>query len=180
MTDQNMILFVASYADVADAEADWEAVKLLHRAGDLGHVSAGIVAKNADGTLTLVRHDTTAKHLAWGGVIVGATLGVLFPPLGYAALAGGALDAAVLGTAGGLSGHLWTAIPRDDLRELGGILEAGQAALAVIAVDKVQDEVDAVITRSARKAAKKFDKGDIDGALDALEKGADLATAIEE
>ena len=77
-----------------------------------------------------MRHDTTAKHLAWGGVIVGATLGVLFPPLGYAALAGGALDAAVLGTAGGLSGHLWKAIPRDDLRELGGILEAGQAALA--------------------------------------------------
>ena len=66
-----------------------------------------------------------------------------------------------------------------DLRELGGILEDGQAALAVIAVDKVQDEIDAVITRSARKAVKKVDKGDLDGALDALEKGADLVDALE-
>jgi hypothetical protein len=35
------------------------------------------------------RHDTTAKHLAWGGVAMGAFLGVLAPPIGLAFLTGG-------------------------------------------------------------------------------------------
>jgi len=179
MSEQNMILLVASYSDVADAELDWEAIKALHQEGELGHVSAGIVTKQADGTLTLKRHDTTAKHLAWGGVLVGAALGVIFPPLGLAALAGGAVGAAVLGTVGGLTGHLWRAVPRDDLRELGDLLAVGDAALLVVAVDKVQDEIDAVITHAENKAAKKLEKGDTDGALDALTRGAETVDALE-
>jgi uncharacterized membrane protein len=84
MPDRPLIIFVASYADIAGAEADYDAVRALHKAGDLGHVAAAIVIKGTDGKLKIHRHDTTAKHLAWGGALAGGLIGVLVPPLGFA------------------------------------------------------------------------------------------------
>jgi hypothetical protein len=34
-------------------------------------------------------NDTTTKHLAWGGLAIGAALAVVCPPAGIAAIAGG-------------------------------------------------------------------------------------------
>ena len=180
MADQPLIIFVASYSDVDDAEADYQAVRALHKEGDLGHVSAAVLTNGTDGKLKIHRHDTTAKHLAWGGAVVGGLIGILVPPLGFAWLAGAALDGVVLAGVGGVVGHYWHNIPKADLQEMSDLLDAGEAALVVVAVDKVQEEVEAVVVHAVRKVSKKLDKGDIEGAYDEAAKAAAEVYAITE
>lgn len=180
MADQPLIVFVASYAEVADADADYEAVRALHKEGDLGHVSAAVLQKGPDGKLKIHRHDTTAKHLAWGGAFVGALVGILVPPLGLAWLAGAAVEGAVLAGVGGVAGHYWHNIPKADLKEMSDLLEDGEAALVVVAVDKVEQELEAVTAHAVRKVAKKLEKGDLDGAYEEALKGAAEVDAIAE
>jgi uncharacterized membrane protein len=173
MADKPMVVLIATYPDMGGAEEDYKAVMAMHKEGDLGHVAAAVVTKADDGKLKIHRHDTTAKHLAWGGLVVGGLLGAIFPPLGAVFLAGsfiggaalaGAVSGGVLAGFGGLVGHFWKQIPKDDLRQMGEMLELGQAGLVVVAVDKKQEEVDAVITRSEKKIIKKLDNGDVEGA----------------
>jgi uncharacterized membrane protein len=180
MPDRPLIIFVASYADVAGAEADYDAVRALHKAGDLGHVAAAVVTKGTDGKLKIHRHDTTAKHLAWGGALVGGLIGVLVPPLGFAWLAGAAIDGVVLAGAGGVVGHYWHNIPKADLQEMSDLLDAGEAGLVVVAVDKIEEEIEAVVVHAVRKVTKKLEKGDVEGAYTEAAKAAAEVDAITE
>jgi uncharacterized membrane protein len=178
MADKPMVVLVATYADMDSAELDYKAVLALHNDGDLGHLAAAIVTKAADGKLKIQRHDTTAKHLAWLGAALGALLAVIVPPLGLAFLTGGFLAGVVVEGAigagiGGLVGHYWKQIPKDDVRAMGDLLESGQAGLAVVAVEKKQADVDAAVTRAERKIVKEIENGDVEGAYkEALEASA--------
>jgi uncharacterized membrane protein len=168
-----MVVLVATYPNVTDAESDYKAVMALHKEGDLGHVAAAVLTKDDEGKLKIHRHDTTAKHLAWGGLIVGAFIGVMLPWLGAvfimgsflggAALSAG-VDGAVLAGFGGLTGHFFEQIPKDDLRQMGDLLESGDAGLVVVGVDKKQEEVEAVLAKADRKIVRKLDDGNVDAA----------------
>jgi len=173
MTEKPMILFVGTYSNVTDALTDYDSVMATHREGELGHVAAAIVSRDAQGKLQIHRHDTTAKHLAWGGAIVGGLVGVLYPPLGAVLMSGslvggmvtaGTVDAAVLAGMGGVMGHYWRNIPKQDLRELGDTLEMGQAALVVVAIDKEEAEIERAIVKANKRIAKRLARGDVEGA----------------
>lgn len=188
MADKPMVVLIATYPSIEDAEVDYKAVMALHKEGDLGHVSAGIVTHDDKGKIKIHRHDTTAKHLAWGGLIVGGLLGALFPPLGAVFLAGSLLggaalaatvSGAVLAGFGGLVGHFWHQIPKDDLRAMGDLLEGSEAGLAVVAVDKKAEEIEAVLTKADRKIVKKLEAGDVDAAYDEAVEAAKKMDKIE-
>jgi uncharacterized membrane protein len=83
------------------AEQDFYAAWGVKHEGELDHVAAAVLEKDADGKLKMDRHDSTAKHLAWGGALLGGALVVLAPPLGAAALVGTGAGA------GGIVGHFW-------------------------------------------------------------------------
>lgn len=183
MSDKPMIVALATYSSVDDAEADRHAVMQAHKEGDLGHVAAAVLHKDANDKLHMDRHDTTAKHLAWGGAAVGALLGIIAPPVGLALLgstvaAGVVIDAGTLAAVGGLTGHFWHNIPKKDLEEFATLLNAGDAALVVVAVDKQTEQIDATLTKAAKKAIKKYNKGDLEGAYDEALKGLEKADAI--
>lgn len=177
MPNKPTVLLVATYDGLADAEADYRGVMDLHKAGQLGHVSAAVLTKDEDGKLKVHRHDTTAKHLAWGGAFVGGLIGALVPPLGLAWLAGAAVDGAVLAGVGGAVGHFWENIPKSDLAEFGAALDQGQSALVVVAVDKELERIEAATERAVRRVAKKLEKGDLEGAYEAAAKAAGAAEA---
>lgn len=173
MADKPMILCVATYDRVDEAQTDFMNVMAVHKTGDLGHVAAAVLEKNPQGTLTVKRHDTTAKHLAWGGALAGGLVGVLYPPLGAVMLSGsfvggmavaGAADAATLAGAGGIIGHYWHNISKKDLREMTDVLESGQAALVVVAVEKQPTDIESAITKATRKVSAKIDQGDVEQA----------------
>jgi uncharacterized membrane protein len=90
------------------------------------------------------------QHGAWGGMAVGALVGVLFPP--------SVIGAAVVGgLVGGVGGHLRKGISRGDAKELGEILQAGQAALIVIGQSRVEEELDKALTRAEKSLEKEID-----------------------
>jgi hypothetical protein len=81
-----------------------------HHQGLFDHMALAVLTRGEDGQLQVERHDTTTKHLAWGGLAIGAALTVVCPPAGIAALAaGGAAGAGI----GAWIGHFWNTIPKD-------------------------------------------------------------------
>ena len=79
----------------------------------------------------------------------------------------------------GTIGHFAGGISRSDLKELGQLLDAGQAAIVAVAVDSTATDVDNALDHAVDKAQKKIDKGDVQAAVAELEKGLDKAVNIE-
>ena len=149
MADRPVFLYAAVYDDIADAEADYEAVFELHAAGLVGTFDSAVIEKE-DGKVRVHKTEKPTQHGAWTGIAVGAVAGILFPPsiLGTA-IAGG--------VAGGVIGHLWKGMSRSDLKELGEAMDDGNAALIVIGESKVEEQVEKTIKRAKKTIEKQID-----------------------
>src|SRR5262249_23654323 len=122
MSDRPVFIFGATYADSAGAEADYDTLLELHSAKLVGTYDVALVTKDADGKVHVKKHEKPTQHGAWGGIAVGAAVGVLAAPAVVpAALVGGVI--------GGLGGHFKKGISRGDAKELGDMIDAGQATL---------------------------------------------------
>lgn len=149
MAENPTFLFVAAYGSEDDAFADYEDLKALHAAGLVGTYDAAVVTKS-DGKVHVHKHEKPTQHGVWTGLGVGALLGILFPP---SLLASGVVGA----SAGGVIGHLWHGMSRSDVRELGTLLDDGQAALVVIGTSKIEAEVAKALGRAQQRIAKQLD-----------------------
>ncbi len=175
MAVDTFMVFVGVYADVEGAKADYELVKDLHRkAGLIDAYDAAVVVRRDDGKVKIVsKHETPTRV---GGVLgggVGLATGlalVLFP---FAAIGGGLLAATSAGGAvlGALAGHAAMGMSRDDLKELGEHLDAGQAGLIVVGVS----DMGAKIEREMRRA-EKIQQRQLKADLDDLERDATSAS----
>jgi len=65
--------------------------------------------------------------------------------------------AAIGGLIGALGGHLSEGMSRSDAKELGELLEAGQAALIVIGESGAKEDLDKALTRAERSVEKEID-----------------------
>ena len=166
MADRPVFLYAAVYDDVADAEADYEAVFDLHAAGAIGTFDSAVIRKDADGKVQVTKTEKPTQHGAWTGAGVGALVGILFPP----ALIGSAIVGA---GAGGLVGHLRGGVSRDDLKELGDELEAGSAAVIVLGESKIEEQLEKAVTRANKLIEKQVD-------ADAYELRREIDAAAEE
>ena len=87
MTNQSVVLAVATYTARADADHDFDSARLVGQKGRLDHVGAAVVEKGADGKLEIRRHDSTAEHLVFPDALLDGAITVIAPPLGIALLA---------------------------------------------------------------------------------------------
>jgi uncharacterized membrane protein len=117
-----------------------------------GEDDAGKVHENKD--------EMATRHGAWGGAAVGALIGILFLPAIIATTATGA-------AIGGVSGHLWLGMSRSDVKELGEIIDDGQAALVIVGESTLAQAVDKAAPRAEKQVAKELDvkPKDIDKAV---------------
>lgn len=167
MSDATYVAYVAAYDNLDDAEADFATLK---EAG-LRHITAALVYKDDKGRIK-VHEKTYAGKVAGGvGLVGGAVIGAIFPPAGLAILG----DAVVGGVALGAIGHFAGGLSRKDLKELGALLDDGDAAVVAVAEDAVTTDVDKALTKAAKKADVKLDSGDVDAAVAELAKGIDKA-----
>ncbi|HEY4894871.1 MAG TPA: DUF1269 domain-containing protein [Solirubrobacteraceae bacterium] len=156
MSNRAVFIYAATYADQADALADYDALLDLHETRLVGTYDVALITKDADGKVHVQKHEKPTQHGAWGGVLVGALVGVLFPPaVAGVATVGGA--AAIGGVVGGLGGHFSEGMSRGDAKELGDLLEAGQAALIVIGDSGAKEELDKALTRAEKSVEKEID-----------------------
>ena len=178
MSDKVYIAFGAAYASVDDAKADFAALKEIKREGEIRDLTAAICYKNDKGRIVV--HETThaGKVAAGVGIVGGAILGAIFPPAGLAVVASAVGGAAGLGVVAGTIGHFAGGMSRKDLKELGAYLDDGEAAIVAVAVDAVDTDIDKALSRASKKASKEMDKGDVNAAIEDLEKGLDKAANI--
>jgi len=150
MSDKPVFIYAATYSDPADAEADYVGLLELHAAKLVGTYDVALVTKDEDGKVHVTKHEKPTQHGALGGIAVGAAIGVLAAPaIIPAALVGGVI--------GGLGGHFRKGIARGDAKELGDLIEAGEATLLVIGESRLEEELDKALTRAERAVEKEID-----------------------
>jgi uncharacterized membrane protein len=160
MADQPVFLYLAAYDSEDDARLDYDALLELHAEGVVGSYDAALVTKDAEGKVHVHKHEKPTQRGAWTGIGVGAVIGILFPPSIV-------VSAAVAGTAGGVIGHLWRGMSRSDVKELGELLDSGEAGLVIVGRSKLDEAVEREIKRANRRVEKelKVDSKDLEKEL---------------
>jgi uncharacterized membrane protein len=150
MADKPVFLYLATYDSEDTAREDYNVLKELHATGVVGTYDAAVVTKDAEGKVHVDKHEKPTQHGAWTGAGVGAVLGILFPP----SIIGSAI---VAGAAGGLMGHFWRGLSRSDVKELGELIDEGEAALLVIGRDQLQETLDRELKRANKRLNKQIE-----------------------
>lgn len=165
MSDRPTFVYAATYANRADADADYDALLTLHAINLVGTYDVALIYKDADGKVHVKKHEKPTQHGTWGGIAVGALVGILFPPsvIGAAALGG---------LIGGVGGHLRKGMSRGDAKDLGELLDSGEAALIVIGESRLEEQLDKALTRAERSIEKELDAdgADLKRELEAAER----------
>jgi uncharacterized membrane protein len=169
-----LYVIAAAYEGVDAAVADYEAVKALYReVKSSNDFDAAVIRKDDDGTVHIVKkHEQPTRHGAAVGLGWGLAVGVvatLFPPVGIGIVTAGGAGAVI----GGVTGHASGGMSRSDLKELGDVLDAGQAGLIAVYETNLADQVAANI-----KAANRVISRATDMAADQL--AADMKKAEQE
>lgn len=154
-----MDVYAARYANVDDAKTDYQLVKDLYAVMDLMDTfDAVVLCKNDEGKVKIVKKH---EQPTWTGAGVGLSAGVLCGLFPAAFLGTGVLAtmAGVGGIMGALTGHAVGGLNRSDLKDLGELLDEGEAGLLVITATDVSARVEAAIT-TAQKVVKKEIKAD--------------------
>jgi uncharacterized membrane protein len=143
MSENPVFIYAAVYSDLIGAEADYETLLDLHAADLIGTYDVALIDKDEAGKVHVLKHEKPTQHAAWTGIAVGAVVGILFPP--------SILGAAVVGGAtGGVLGHFFRGMSRGDAKELGELLDDGQAALIVIGKSRLQEQLDKALERAQK------------------------------
>lgn len=152
--DQTVVVYVASYASLDNAKADYEAVKKLYFDGVIGVYDAAVISKDATGQVKILKTEMPTEYGAWGGLAVGALVGIFFPPYLVWELAAGA-------SAGALIGHFWAGMSGSDLKEIGDTFQASTSVLVVIGRSRLKEAL-ANATKHAVQQIEKELSTDVD------------------
>ena len=161
---QMMTAYAATYEDVNDAKADYEAVKSLYYDLDLMDTfDAAVLTKKENGKVKIVKkHEQPTRQGAWLGGGMGLATGLVVALFPAAAVGTGLLAAAGAGVGaalGALAGHAAGGMSRGDLKDLGEALDVSQSGLLVVAATDVGDRVQEALS-AAQKVIKKQVKAD--------------------
>ena len=166
--------FAATYDSLADAEADYDAVKsLYYDDGIVDTFDAAIIEKDDKGKVKIVKkHEQPLRQGAWvgGGLGLAAGLVVALVPavgIGAAVLWGTGIGAGL----GAWAGHAAGGMNRGDLKDLGEMLDNGQYALVAVAAAAIADRVEAAV-KHAEKVERKELKADSKAAKKEAEEAA--------
>lgn len=161
MAIDTLMAYVGVYDSVADAEADYQVVKDLHtEAGLIDAYDAAVVERRAGGKTKIVKKHETPTRV--GGVLgggVGLATGLVVALFPFAAVGGGLLAGTAAGGAilGAVAGHAAAGMSRDDLKQLGEHLDAGQAGLVVVAVSDMSAKVERAMRRASKLEQKQIE-----------------------
>jgi uncharacterized membrane protein len=158
-----MVAFAGSYSDRSAAEADFEAIKELHRDKLINKYQAAIFEKQDDGKVKIINTTSTTRTTgAKWGVAVGAVAGLMFPPLLLADLAGGA-------AVGALAGNVLKGWGAEDIKKIGADLDTGELGVLLIAQATPDLGADKALARARRadKSDLSHAQAEVEPALDA-------------
>ena len=174
---ENIYVLAASYDSVDHALADYDGIDAAFRhVGTSGEFDAIVIAKKGQGSeVEIVRHhDEAARRarnmgLGWG--LAAGMVAVIFPAVGIlgAVAVGGGTGVAI----GKVAHHAARGVSRDELKQLGEVLDRGDAGLVVL---YGSDMADRVATGVSRATSTTFATTDLSMERIAAELGAEQAT----
>src|SRR6187200_894026 len=120
---------------------------------------AAVDERRADGKVRITKKHETPTRV--GGVLgggVGLATGLAIAIFPFAAIGGGLLAATTGGGAilGAVAGHAAAGMSRQDLKELGENLDAGQAGLVVVGVSDMGAKIEASMKKARKVEAKEL------------------------
>ncbi len=124
------------YGDLTRAETDWQALETAAQAGTVNIADAALV-ENQQGQAVVVQRQS---YHGWGkGAVVGAVVGILFPP--------SIIAAAAVGAGGGAAiAGMTRALGRSQVKELGETLDSGGTAIIVVCPTQSTNAVSNTLT----------------------------------
>ena len=149
--DEYTLVYAAAYESLEDAKDDFQGIKELHKEKWIGKYEAALFTKNDDGSVKILDQDATgrARGLKLGAVI-GAAVGILFPvTLLAGVLAGGGI--------GLLGGHLTKGLSRGDIKDLGEMLDEGEAGIVLVGVFTPEEGMERFLGKAAKVLKKQVD-----------------------
>ncbi|WP_104165146.1 DUF1269 domain-containing protein [Cryobacterium sp. N22] len=145
-----VFLFIGTYPSEEAARADYDVVKELRSAGAVGAYDAAVITKDDKGKIHVNKDETATRKGGWVGAGIGAAVGLIFAP---AVIATAIVGAGV----GAVGGHLAKGLSRSDLKELGDLIDEGEAALLVVGESTVEDAIDKTELKAEKRVAKQLD-----------------------
>lgn len=79
MSDKPVFIYAATYLNTDDAWLDYDILLELHAEKLVGTYDVAVVNKDEHGKVHVHKHEKPTQHGAWGGLAVGALVGVIFP-----------------------------------------------------------------------------------------------------
>jgi uncharacterized membrane protein len=127
----NLDIAVATYEDADDAELDWLALENLIENHRVEVADAALIQNRGGENVVMERQ---SRH-GWGkGAVVGAAVGILFPP--------SVLAAAAVGAGGGeLAARMRRALGNQRVKDLGESLRPGSIAIVVACPERSTNQV---------------------------------------
>ena len=118
----------------------------------VGHdFDAAVLERGDDGKVKVAdKHEASTRHGAWEGLALGAAAAIL-PGIGLGV--GMAVGAGI----GAVTGHIKGGMSDDDLKQLGTVLDKGQAGLIVIYATNMADQIAASIKAQDRYISQAID-----------------------
>jgi hypothetical protein len=155
-------LIGAGYRDRDGAVDDFASVWSTRHDGDFHHTAVAVLTGDPAGALHVDRHNSTAKHLEWGGALLGSALVVLAPAAGVELLAGVGWSGA-----GAMIGHFRQHTDPEELARISGLLHGAGAALVVVVVNRSAGDVTPRLTRAHERGSVDLTWGDLEEELSA-------------
>src|SRR3954467_13745985 len=161
MAIDTFVVLVGVYANLDDAEADYETVKALHvETGLMDAYDAAVISRRDDGKVKIIKKHETPTRV--GGVLgsgVGLATGLVVALFPFAAIGGGLLLGTTAGGAilGAVAGHAAAGMSRHDLKELGEQLDTGTAGLIVVALSDMGAKVEDAMKRAEKLQRKQLE-----------------------
>jgi uncharacterized membrane protein len=178
MAIDTFVVYVGVYPDKEAAEADYELVQDLHsEEGLFDAYDAAVIHRRDDGKVKISKKHETSTRV--GGVLgggLGLATGLVVAIFPFAAIGGGLLAATTAGGAvlGAVAGHAAAGMSRDDLKELGEHLDAGEAGLVVVGMTDMDARIEQAMGR-----AEKVEKRQLNADVAEIERDAESAGQAE-
>jgi len=153
-------LVSATYTSSDEALRDFAAVWGARSDGDFHHTAIALLRKEPGGGLRVERSSSTAKHLLWGGALLGGALFVLAPATGVQVLADVGLNGA-----GAIIYHFRRNTDPDELAETALLLEEGTTALVVVVVNRRGAAITPLLARARRSSSADMRWGELEEEL---------------
>ena len=155
----DVFIYIGIYPSEDAANED---MKLLRDLKGEGSFDTAVITKDDKGKVHVKKRESAVGHGFMGGMAVGGALAVILP-------VGFIVGATIGDVSGAVIGHFRHGLARSDVKELGDLVNQGQAAILVVGERKVEP----LLKRTALQPTKHVTK-------DVAVSSKDITKAIEE